>query len=267
VPILQALVLGVVQGLTEFLPVSSDGHLAVTYRLFGTSPDLTFEVFLHLATLIAMIVYFRHDIMTLLRSLAPAGKGTPERRLVWLIVLATGVSGVLALVMKKLVESANTSLIAIGVGFLVTSAALVAAELLAKRVASREPADLGPARTVAIAVAQAAATLPGVSRSGTTIASGMLSGLSRESAARFSFLLGIPIIAVANLYEAKDVVTGVAPMPGLAPSLIGFLAAGVAGYLAIAGLLAVVKRRTLYGFSVYTALVGVAVIAWGILAR
>ena len=95
----------------------------------------------------------------------------------------------------------------------------------------------------------------------------MLSGLSRESAARFSFLLGIPIIAVANLYEAKDVVTGAAPMPGLAPSAIGFLAAGVAGYLAIAGLLAVVKRRTLYGFSVYTAVVGVAVIAWGILDR
>jgi len=267
VNILQAAILGVVQGLTEFLPISSDGHLAVAYRLIGQRPDLTFEVFLHLATLIAMIVYFRDDIVSLLRSLGPAGKGTPERRLVWLIVLATGVSGVLALVMKKLVESANTSLIAIGAGFLVTAAALLAAELLAKRAAAREPADLGPARTIAIAVAQAAATLPGVSRSGSTIAAGMLSGLSRESAARFSFLLGIPIIAVANLYEAKDVVTGAAPMPGLLPSAVGFVAAGVAGYLAIAGLLALVKRRTLVGFSVYTAVVGVAVIVWGILAR
>jgi len=267
VPILQALVLGVVQGLTEFLPVSSDGHLAVTYRLFGSQPDLTFEVFLHLATLIAMIVYFRHDIVILVRSLGPAGKGKPERRLVWLIVLATGVSGVLALVMKKLVESANTSLIAIGIGFLVTAAALALAEVLAKRAACREPADLGPVRTTAIAIAQAAATLPGVSRSGSTIAVGMLAGLSREAAARFSFLMGIPIIAAANLYEAKDVVTGVSPMPGLLPSAVGFAAAGVAGYFAIAGLLAVVKRRTLYGFSVYTAVVGVAVIVWGILAR
>lgn len=266
-PILQALALGVVQGLTEFLPVSSDGHLAVTYRLFGGNPDLTFEIFLHLATLIAMVVYFRSDILALMRSLGPAGKGTPERRIVWLIALGTGVSGVLALAMKKVVVSANTSLIAIGAGFLVTATALAAAEVLSRRVGSREPAQLGPARTVGIAVAQALATLPGVSRSGMTIATGMLSGLTRESAARFSFLLGIPIIAVANLVEARDVVTGAAPMPGILPSAVGFVAAGIAGYLAIAGLLSVLKRRTLWMFSVYTAVVGVAVIVWGTIAR
>lgn len=266
-PILQALALGVVQGLTEFLPVSSDGHLAVTYRLFGGNPDLTFEIFLHLATLIAMVVYFRSDILALMRSLGPAGKGTPERRIVWLIALGTGVSGLLALAMKKVVVSANTSLIAIGAGFLVTATALAAAEVLSRRVGSREPAQLGPARTVGIAVAQALATLPGVSRSGMTIATGMLSGLTRESAARFSFLLGIPIIAVANLVEARDVVTGAAPMPGILPSAVGFVAAGIAGYLAIAGLLSVLKRRTLWVFSVYTAVVGVAVIVWGTIAR
>lgn len=266
-PLLQALVLGVVQGLTEFLPVSSDGHLAVTYRLFGGNVDLTFEIFLHLATLIAMVVYFRSDLLALARSLAPAGKGTAERRIVWLIVLGTGVSGVLALFMRSLVERANTSLVAIGCGFLVTAAALAAAELLSRRVAKREPAELGPKRTFGIGVAQALSTLPGVSRSGMTIASGMLSGLTRESSARFSFLLGIPIIAVANLIEVRGVVTGAAPMPGLLPSAIGFLAAGVVGYLAIAGLLAVLKRRTLWGFSVYTAVVGVAVIVWGTLAR
>jgi undecaprenyl-diphosphatase len=266
VSVLQALVLGVVQGLTEFLPVSSDGHLAVTYRLFGGSPDLTFEIFLHLATLIAMIVYFRGDILGLLRSLAPAGKGTPQRRIVWLIVLGTGVSGVLALAMKSVVESANTSLLAIGAGFLVTAAALAAAEMLSRRVVAREPADLGVKRTLGIAVAQALATLPGVSRSGMTISAGMLAGLTRESAARFSFLLGIPIIAVANIVEAKDVVTGVAPMPGLLPSVVGFVAAGIVGYLAVAGLLAVLKRRTLWVFSVYTAVVGAAVIVWGIVA-
>jgi undecaprenyl-diphosphatase len=263
---LQALVLGIVQGITEFLPVSSDGHLAITYRLFGQMPDLTFEVFLHFATLLAMVVYFRSDILVLLRSLLPAGKGSDERRLVWIIVLATAVSGVLALLMKGLVESANTSLIAIGIGFLVTSAALTGAELLAQRVSSREPADLGWWRTTLVAVAQACATLPGVSRSGSTIAGGMLAGLSREGAARFSFLLGIPIIAAANIYELKDVLSG-APFPGVAAALIGFIAASSAGYAAIAGLLAVVKRRTLYVFSVYTACVGLAVIVWGLTAR
>ncbi|MDO8915225.1 MAG: undecaprenyl-diphosphate phosphatase [Coriobacteriia bacterium] len=266
-PLLQALVLGVVQGLTEFLPVSSDGHLAVTYRLFGGSPDLTFEVFLHLATLIAMVVYFRGEILELLRSLAPAGKGTPERRIVWLIVLGTGVTGVLGLAMKGVVEDANTSLIAIGAGFLVTAAALAAAELLSRRVERLEPSELGPARAVGVAVAQALATLPGVSRSGMTIAGGMLCGLTREAAARFAFLLGIPIIAAANLLEAKDIVAGAAPMPKLVPSAVGFLAAGIVGYFAIAALLAVVKRRTLWLFSVYTAVVGVAVIVWGTIAR
>jgi undecaprenyl-diphosphatase len=247
---LQALVLGIVQGLTEFLPVSSDGHLAITYRLFGQMPDLTFEVFLHFATLLAMVVYFRGDILVLLKSLLPAGKGSAERRLVWIIVLATGVSGVLALLMKRLVESANTSLVAIGAGFLVTAVALAGAELLSRRVSSRAPDELGWRRAAAVAVAQACATLPGV---------------SRAAAARVSFLLGIPIIAAANIYELKDVFAGAA-FPGVGTSLIGFIAAAAVGYVAIAALLSVVRRRPLYMFSVYTACVGLAVIVWGLTA-
>jgi undecaprenyl-diphosphatase len=261
---IQALVLGAVQGLTEFLPVSSDGHLALTYRLFGSAPDLTFEVFLHLATLVAMVVYFRADVLVLLRSLGPAGKGSAERRLVWLIVLATGISGVLALVMKKLVEQANTSLLVIGIGFLVTAAALVVAETVSGRIARRTPDGLGWPRTAIVAVAQALATLPGVSRSGMTIAGGMLAGLDREAAARFSFLLGIPIIAAANLFEAKDIITGAVPMPSLAICLLGFLAAGVSGYFAIGALLKLVRTRPLYVFAVYTALVGLLTIAWAL---
>lgn len=259
----QAIVLGAVQGLTEFLPVSSDGHLALTYRLFHQPPDLAFEVFLHLATLIAMVIYFRADIARLLASLGPKGKGTPERRLLWLIVLATAISAVLALAMKKVVEQANTSLVLVGAGFLVTAAALVVAEVVGRRVAAREPADLGWGRTAGVAVAQALAALPGVSRSGLTISTGMLSGLSRESAARFSFLLGMPIIAAANIYEAKDIMSGAAPMPSLAVSAAGFLAAGVMGYLAIWGLLRFVRTHPLYAFAVYTALVGILTIAWG----
>jgi len=266
VSFLQALVLGVVQGVTEFLPISSDGHLALTYRMFGQSPDLAFEVFLHAATLIAMVVVFRRDIVELLSSLLPKGKGTPERRLVWLIAGATLISGVLALAAKKLVEQANTSFTAIGIGFLLTAAVLAAAEFTAKRVACREAADLGWARTAVIAVAQALAALPGVSRSGLTISSGMLSGLTREKAARFSFLIGIPIITAASLYEAKDVLSGAAPMPSFAVSAVGFIAAGVSGYIAVRGLLAFVRTRPLYAFAVYTAVVGLLTIAWGIVS-
>lgn len=261
--LLQSLVLGAVQGLTEFLPVSSDGHLAVTYRLFGSSPDLAFEVFLHVATLLALVVHFHDDIVELARSFLPAGKGSEERRLAWLIVMATGISGVLALVLKKLVLAANESLFAIGAGFLVTATALAAAEYFAHRLIEREPDELGWKRTAGIAVAQALAVLPGISRSGSTIAAGMLSGLTREKAARFSFLIGIPIIAAAAVFEGKDIVTGAAPIPPLGVSLAGFAAAAVFGYLAIRGLLALVRERPLYVFSVYTAVMGLTVIAWG----
>lgn len=258
----QAFVLGAVQGLTEFLPVSSDGHLALTYRLFGSSPDLTFEIFLHLATLIAMVVYFRHDIVVLARSIGPAGRGTAQRRLVWLIVYATGISGVLALVMKRIVEQANESLYAIGAGFLFTAAVLTLAEVVGRRAVRSVPDRLGWARTAGIAVAQALATLPGVSRSGTTISAGMLAGLDRESAARFSFLIGIPIIAAASVVQAKDVFSGAAPMPPVTVSLIGFVTAGLVGYFAIWGLLRLLRTRPLYVFAVYTAVVGLLTIAW-----
>jgi undecaprenyl-diphosphatase len=261
----QAVVLGVVQGLTEFLPISSDGHLALTYRFFGASPDLSFEIFLHLATLLAMVVYFRADIVKLARAFGPAGKGSPERRLASLIVLATAVSGVLAVVMKKVVLEANTSLLAIGAGFLVTSAALVTAEFAARRVQRRTADGLGWPRTAGIAVAQALATLPGISRSGMTISSGMLAGLDRHEAARFSFLLGIPIIAAANIYEAKDVVTGAVHMPAPLVLVLGFVAAAVSGYVAIGALLKFVRSRPLYAFAVYTAVVGLLTIAWALL--
>lgn len=262
----QALVLGVVQGLTEFLPVSSDGHLALTYRLFGSSPDLSFEIFLHLATLIAMVVYFRRDIVELALSFGPKGRGTAQRRVAWLVVYATGISGVLALVMKRLVEQANESLYLIGAGFLVTAAVLAVAEFVGRRAARRTPEHLGWGRGAAIAVAQALATLPGVSRSGLTISTGMLAGLDREAAARFSFLLGIPIIAAANLYEAKGIITGATPMPPVAVSLIGFVAAGVSGYFAIWGLLKLVRTRSLHVFAVYTAVLGLITIAWALMA-
>lgn len=266
---LQAVVLGVVQGLTEFLPISSDGHLALTYTLFNTPPDLAFEVFLHAATLIATIVYFWPDIARLLRSLGHSGRGTADRRLLGLIALATLISGSLAFLLKQLVESANLSLVAIGSGFLITAAMLTVAELLSGRRAPREPDRLGPGRVALIAIAQAAAAFPGVSRSGLTIGGGMLTGLDRETAARFSFLVGIPVIAAATLYEGKDVVadlmsTGASSLPPFGVSAAGFLAAGVSGYFAIRALLAIVRKHPLWVFAVYTAVVGLITVAWGI---
>jgi undecaprenyl-diphosphatase len=261
--ILQAAILGIVQGLTEFLPISSDGHLAVTYRLLGTKPNLAFEVFLHAATLLAMLVYFWPDIVELASSLLPSNKErSADRRLVLLIAIGTGVSGAVALVLGKFVEPLSESMVAVSLGFLATTLLLVLAEMLAGRVTQLASADkLGFLPTGVVALLQGIAVLPGVSRSGSTIAGGMFFGLSREHAARFSFLLGIPIITLASAKDLVDVLGGAAKLPGTPAALIvGFLAAGITGYLAIWGLLAFVKNHRLYWFAAYTGVLGTVIL-------
>lgn len=260
--VLQAAVLGIVQGLTEFLPVSSDGHLAVAYHFLGKSPDLAFEVFLHAATLIAMVVYFRSDIVRLLSSLLPRNaQMKAERRVVVWIVVATGISGVLALALSPHIERLADSMTWVGLGFIVTAALLTLGELLARRAARvAAPEELRLPAIGLVGVMQGLAALPGVSRSGSTIAAGMVTGLSRDQSARFSFLLGIPIIALAAAKDGVDLLGGQATLPGVAASLVGFVAAGVAGYLAIAALLALVRRHSLYWFAAYTAVLGTAML-------
>ena len=268
-PVFQSLVLGVVQGITEFLPISSDGHLALVYKLFGSAPSLTYEVLLHGATLLAMIVFFWRDILRLLRSLAlPFNPDTADdRRLVLVIVLATGISGVIALALGPVIEPLAASMTWVGVFFLCTAGALFVAEALASRVAHLDHAELiSWPKTTFVAVMQGLAVLPGLSRSGTTIAAGVLSGLSRENAARFSFLLGIPIIALAAAKDVLDVAQGTGgALPGSLAAATGFVAAGLSGYAAISFLLGVVKRHRLTGFAIYTLVLGSIVFAWGLL--
>ena len=260
----QAVALGIAQGVTEFLPISSDGHLWVVYRAFGDTPDLTFEIFLHFATLLVLIVYFRRDLAHLLASLLPANRGRrTERRLLGLIAVGTFVSGAIALLMGNAVEAANASAVLVALGFLLTACLMFAAELLSARVTRiAEAGDLPLSRAILIGVLQALAVLPGVSRSGSTISAGMLSGLDRERAARFSFLLGIPIIALATAKDAFDVVTGTSALPSRGPALAGFAAALVAGYLAIWGLLGFLRRHRLYWFAAYTAVLGTAILVY-----
>lgn len=260
--VLQATLLGIVQGLTEFLPISSDGHLAVAYHLLHRSPNLTFEVFLHAATLIAMVVYFRADILRLLSALMPKNAAMKaERRVVVLIIIGTAISGAIALALGPYIEPLSNSMVWVGLGFLATAALLTLGEILDRRTAHLAgPEDLRVPSAGLVGFMQGLAVLPGVSRSGSTIAAGMMTGLSREQAARFSFLLGIPIIALAASKDGVDLLGGQASLPGVAASAAGFVAAGVAGYLAIAGLLALVRRHSLYWFAAYTAVLGTAML-------
>lgn len=263
---LQAVVLGVVQGFTEFLPISSDGHLALAYRLFGSTPDLTYEVFLHGATLIAMYAYFRTDVVRLVTSLLPRNRerSAGDRRLVGLIVIATLVSGVVGLAIEPVVEPMAASMFWVGVWFIGTAVLLTLGEALSSRtprVATTEA--LSWPRAAFVAVMQGLAVLPGLSRSGSTIAGGMLAGLSRENAARFSFLAGMPLITAVAAKDAIGVIGGTSHLPAWPVAAAGFAASGICGYLAIWGLLRLVKSTRLYGFAVYTAILGAVLIIFG----
>jgi undecaprenyl-diphosphatase len=260
---LQALVLGIVQGLTEFLPVSSSGHLVVVPAIFGWQEHgLGFDVLLHAATLLAVCFYFRRDLLAILTAMLSRDEARAhDRRLGWLIILGTIPAVVIGLALDDFFESLFEAPGPVGAFLVVTSAVLVAAERLS-RVKRPEAAALAPRHALLVGLAQAAAIAPGISRAGSTIAAGLGVGLDREQAARFSFLLSVPIIAGTSAKTLLDAVTGDIVLPEALPLALGFVAAAVTGYLAIAGLLAYLRSRSLYVFSVYTAVAGVAVLVW-----
>ena len=267
---LQAFVLGITQGITEFLPISSDGHLILVPALAGwTRFGLGFDVVLHAATLLATIAYFRADVARLARGLFSRGETLArERRFAWVILVATVPSVIVALAFEPLVDSVetytmDTQLVLVGIFLLVTAALLGGAELLGRRATATVDAaeDVPLRRALAIGFAQGFAVAPGLSRSGTTIAAGVALGMERGEAARFSFLLSIPIVAAATAKKVLiDVVIEGGVLPPTAPLAIGLITTAVVGYAAIAFLLPYVRRHSLAVFAVYTALVGTAIL-------
>lgn len=267
--VLEAVVLGVTQGITEFLPISSDGHLIIVPWLFGWERfGLGFDVVLHAATLGATIAYFRKDVWRLARGLfSRSADRRADRRQAWLIIGATVPSALIALAFEPLVERveqlAMTSQVRIAGWFLLlTSLLLGGAELLAKRARTRTAtqAELPAAKALAVGVAQGFAVAPGLSRSGITIAAGTALGMPREDAAHFSFLLSIPIIGAALAKKLLDVAGGGVALPPAGPLVAGIVTTAVVGYGAIAFLLPYVRKHTLWAFAVYTALAGTAIL-------
>jgi undecaprenyl-diphosphatase len=263
--ILQSLFLGIIQGLTEFIPVSSSAHLILVPWLLGwPDPPFVFEVLVQLGTLAAVIIYFWNDLLAIARGVllglvrrrplesAPA-------RLGWLIAAATVPAVVLGLLFKDWFEAAYGDAVGTAAQLLVTAGLLVFAERVGSR--SRSLEQLGWLDALIIGLGQAAAILPGVSRSGGTIAASMARGLDRPAAARFSFLMSVPAMLGAGVLAIKDLVE----VPGLSdyglPILIGFGAAAVVGYASIWWLLRLLQRRSLYGFAAYCAFVGLACLA------
>lgn len=263
---LQAVVLGLTQGISEFLPISSDGHLILVPAALGWERfGLGFDVMLHLGTLLATVAYFRRDLgrMTLaLFSRSP--KMAEDRRLALLVIYATVPSVIIALALEGLVDQVETltmtTQVGIAAGFLIlTSGLLAGAEFAARRWPGRDE-HVPLWKGLLIGVAQGFAVAPGLSRSGTTIATAIGLGIDRETSARFSFLLSVPIVAAATAKKLLlDVVLEGGTLPPLPVSLIALAVTTAVGYAAISFLLPYVKRHSLFVFAAYTALVGVGI--------
>lgn len=262
--LVQALILGIIQGLTEFLPISSSGHLVLVPAALGwESPSLVFDAVVHLATLIAVIVIFWKDLGGIITAwckglLNRQPLAEVESRIGWWVILGT-IPGILAGVfLEEIFESFFDNPRVVGGFLLVTALLLVLADIIGKR--RKGFSEMSWLDSIIIGVGQAAAISPGISRSGATISVGMYCGLSRETAARFSFILAIPIIAGAGLKNVYELLRH-GDVSAEAPVLIiGFVAAAVCGYLAIKFLLAYLKQRRLYPFAVYCLVVGVLAI-------
>jgi undecaprenyl-diphosphatase len=263
---IQALVLGLVQGLTEFLPVSSSGHLILVPWFFGWKDpfvtSLAFSVMLHMGTLLALLVYFWHDWLTLIpaglasirdRSLA----GDPDRKMAWLIVVATIPAVLVGPILNDTIENAVREPAPVAVMLCVGAAILWLAERWGSKL--REMNSLTFLGALGIGVAQVLALVPGISRSGVSIAAGLFQGLNREAAARFSFLMATPVVAGAGLFEALKLVKGSSVKPELHLIAIGFVAAAISGLLAIRFMLAFLRRQSVNSFVVYRILLAAAV--------
>ncbi len=265
--IIEAIILGLVQGATEFVPVSSSGHLVLVPWLLGwDSPSLVFDTIVHWGTLVAVLAYFWRDWCSLisawLHGLAHWNWRDPQARLMWLLLLGSLPAAFLGYLLEDVFESLFGEPAWVSVFLLLTAGLLALGEWLGRKVRSLETLHWPDA--LAIGLGQAAAIAPGISRSGATMSAGLLCGLGRPAAARFSFLLATPIILGAGLLQLVDLLSASDPFAQVPTLAAGFAAAAVSGYASIWGLLRFLQRGRLYPFAVYCALAGAGclVVAW-----
>ncbi len=274
-PLNQAIVLAVVQGLTEFLPISSSAHLVLIPWFFGwPEPGLAFDVALHMGTLLAVIIYFLRDWVELVLAgfgVRTSFVGTPEdfvwkRRLFWLLVIGTIPGGIVGALFEKTIEEKLQQPVLIACLLILVALLMWWAERTPRL--ERHIPQVNMTDAVTIGAAQALALFPGVSRSGITITAGLFRRMTRESAARFSFLLATPLIAGAGLKEMPKLIhqhrAGALDLP-LSTLLIAIAVSAIVGYLVIGFLLRYLQTRTLKVFIVYRILFGIVVLLFAFL--
>lgn len=276
--VIQGILLGMLQGLAEFLPISSSGHLKIAQTLFGLGEvPLLFDVFLHLATLAAVVLYFWKKIWELIKAFGRiiarrplkeeklsddilTGNDFMARKTVWAIILSTIVTGALGVVSSKLIPEMGCKVVC--TGFLVTSALLIVSSQIQKRQAARETQSASEAKPVSwgqaliIGLMQGFGTLPGISRSGSTIAGALFCGVDRKAAGEYSFIVSIPAILGAFILEVKDL-GDVNSTIGAAPVIAGCAAAFAVGYISLACLMKLIRKGKLEWFAAYLIPVGI----------
>jgi len=267
--ILQAIILGIVQGLTEFLPISSSGHLILVPWLFDwhfllNNPDLnkTFDVALHLGTFVAVLVYFWRDVIKLVsawvRSIARRSLADPEARLAWLLFVSTIPAAFFGVAFESFIEDRLGKPWIIAIMMIVFALVMYAVDHVAKL--DRDLEALTWTDAILIGFAQALALCPGVSRSGVTMMTGLAVRLDRESAARYSFLLSVPVIGGAAAYKALQVAKDGLPAGTAMPFVAGIASAAISGMIAIWFVLRYLKRHNFNLFVLYRIVVGVAIL-------
>ncbi|MFC1571263.1 undecaprenyl-diphosphate phosphatase [Candidatus Margulisiibacteriota bacterium] len=247
------IILGIIQGLTEFLPVSSSGHLVIFQSLLNVPHSIAFDVIVHLATALAVVLYFRHDIVKILNPKSEIR----TRKLLLYLVIGTIFTGILGLGFKDYFESLFSSVFAVGCFLILTGVIILLGEWIGRGRRKLEEMNIWDA--VLIGLAQGCAIAPGLSRSGATISASLARNLDRTLAARFSFLLAVPAILGAGLVQSKEIVKAGTIGIGLWPLVLGFVAAFVSGWIAIKIFMVIIQRTSLRGFAYYCFVLGLFV--------
>ncbi|MCR5496134.1 MAG: undecaprenyl-diphosphate phosphatase [Treponema sp.] len=277
--VFQGIILGIIQGIAEFLPISSSGHLEVVKHLFGLSDvPILFDVFLHIATLLAVLLYFRKKIWNLFKILfrwigrkerleaedaEDLISGTEERgrRTIIAVILSTFVTGVIGVVTSKLIEDGTISIKVTCAGFILTACLLIYSSIVEKRPASEaklaaQKKGISPLQALFIGLMQGVGTLPGISRSGSTIAGSQLCGVNRAAAGEYSFIVSIPAILGAFVLELKDI-GQVGSSVGAAPIIAGCAASFAWGYISLSLLMKLIRKGKLEWFACYLIPLGI----------
>ena len=266
----QAIILGIIQGLTEFLPVSSSGHLVLFQHLFGLEePELFFNISVHVGTLVAVVIFFRKEIQSIIVSLARFSALLFKReasfddawkdadvKLALLIVIGSIPTAFIGLMLHKVTDIIFSSIFLVGCALIVTGLVLWGTRWIKEE---EDAPDFTIKNALVIGVVQGMAIIPGISRSGSTIVAGLFLGLSRETAARYSFLLSIPAIVGAEILSLRE--ASLHALDGV--TILGTITAGIVGYCALKLLVYIVKAGQMHLFSPYCWIVGIIALIWG----